>query len=623
MNKEKHKTDLFYKNLVTNKSNSITGVVKSVDYNKKEGRFWVKTPNKLKNDLFKGYKGRRHGPCVFYFKDIENKTYIPQKGDPISCSYSIYDNKIGFYNIRLLKTTPIGNNSNLKRTQKIKRTIKYNRRTIYPRKTKNKNKKRNPNKNQSNVHAPPTPRVFMILGHSYECAYKYANPNKKIIDILEKAYTRFTNYIVDIDVPTSAISDTPQYKYFNRMETEIKTLKGDGMWVSCHRHPDRIATVFCKDCFDSDSRVGYLLCPECHISGHNQTDSVTNTNNNIEGETILIKNNHKNIIKLNYDNIEDEDELELYNDPGRIDLTNDFKDILPNNRIRYLNGQSSGRYGLIRTSFNIMESMQYDKDFRDLIYDSSDMDDMHYIDKYLNNVNLKWKYHSDGMDTNFGIYPRINYNNVPIYGPYNTNTSFSPIRGNEILYNGHSWPLGIYELPIFNIHESERSQRNYNILFKNGYSSNDSSKVSIIPEWDFYSTIRDKSSVNIIKRALLLKMPPHNRTDEEKELKSLEKEIKTITKYNRYLISKIDDPDLYDPDKTFKLDTLIRNIVRIADIKPGEEIIFITNVCRGLKTPSSEINMTKSFPFNQTANNTIGKYARARRNESRGTSPFP
>ena len=275
--------------------------------------------------------------------------------------------------------------------------------------------------------------------------------------------------------------------------------------------------------------------------------------------------------------------------------------------------------------------MQYDEDFRDLIYGSSNMDDMHYIDKYLNNVNLKGNYHSDGMDTNFGIYPRINYNNVPINGPYNTKITFNPSTGKKILYNGHSWPLGIYELPIFNIYKPGRSQinynilrsqRNYNILFKN-YRSNASSKVSIIPEWDFYSTIRDKSSINIMKRALLLKMPQQNRTDEEKELKSLDKEIKTITKYNRYLISKINSPDLYDPDKTFKLDTLIRNIVRIADIKPGEEIIFITNVCRGLKTPSSEINMTKSFPFNQTANNTIGKYARARRNESRGISPFP
>ena len=126
-----------------------------------------------------------------------------------------------------------------------------------------------------------------------------------------------------------------------------------------------------------------------------------------------------------------------------------------------------------------------------------------------------------------------------------------------------------------------------------------------------------------MKRALLLKMPQQNRTNEEKELKSLDKEIKTITKYNRYLISKINTPDLYEPDKTFKLDILIRNIVRIADIKRGEEVIFISNVCRGLRTPNSKINMNKSFPYNQTANNTIGKYARARRNDSRGTSPFP
>ena len=79
---------------------------------------------------------------------------------------------------------------------------------------------------------------------------------------------------------------------------------------------------------------------------------------------------------------------------------------------------------------------------------------------------------------------------------------------------------------------------------------------------------------------------PNRRVSPQKEiLDSWDSEIKTITKYNQFLMNEYNKTYSFNPYKEFKLSDIIRNTIRLADIKPGEEVIFISNVCRTVKYP--------------------------------------
>ena len=304
-----------------------------------------------------------------------------------------------------------------------------------------------------------------------------------------------------------------------------------------------------------------------------------------------------------------------FNSDNRIDLKNHFKKNYPNNNIKYLNGQSSGRGGFTDTSYTIMNYMQKKDDFRQLIYKSKDMKDMKKLNEILNDRNLNNKYHTDGNDTDFGIYPRKNKSGKIVNGPKDSDISFYPgelpfcVERNEYV-NGGSWPLGIYELPVFDINETQIYIGKYNIV--NNLSDYKFEKIfmnnkimeqkhlctdSYEPEWKFYSILKTKNEFELLNRALLLEMPTQQTTKNQKLLKSWHSDIKKINKYNRYLMNKINSPLLgFNPDKTFKLSGLMEKILEISKIKPNEEIIFISNVCRKIHFKEDY----KYYSFNQT-----------------------
>tara|TARA_B100000767_G_scaffold204316_1_gene191171 strand:+ start:3568 stop:5115 length:1548 start_codon:yes stop_codon:yes gene_type:complete len=308
-----------------------------------------------------------------------------------------------------------------------------------------------------------------------------------------------------------------------------------------------------------------------------------------------------------------------FNSDNRIDLKKDFKANYPTNKIKYLNGQTAGRSGFTQTSYTIMNYIQKREDFRQMIYKSKDMNDMKNINKILNTINLDYEYHTNNIDTDFGIYPRKNKSGKIISGPKDGIIGFFPTeipdskKRNEYL-NGGSWPLGVYELPLFDINEKRTYIGKYNIvnnlsdykfekLFMNNKKMEEKYTTldSYEPEWKFYSILKTKNDLELLNRAFLLKMPTQQTTKNQKLLKSWHSDIKKINKYNQYLMNQINSPSGFDPSKTFKLSELMENILRIAKIKPNEEIIFISNVCRNIHFEESY----KYYSFNQTKTENI------------------
>jgi len=311
--------------------------------------------------------------------------------------------------------------------------------------------------------------------------------------------------------------------------------------------------------------------------------------------------------------------LNVINDKSRINLKEDFKDVLPyNNKIKFLNGQLSGRMGLTSTSYSIMEFMQSSDYFRDLIYTSKNMNDMKELDNFLNIVSKTHDYYGDGQDTHFGIYPRTNKNGKTINGPKDSAVTFLPSTesGKYEFYNGSSWPVGIYELPIFDTNDFFTSNQKYTTLFKNYKNSKD-------PSWDFFSVIKDPPPHRLLKRGFLLDIPQSAEFENESEyLDMLKPEIDEITKYNKFLMNDISSQEYFSPERYFSLSYLIRNIIRLANIKPDEEIIFITNICRGVNSPHNTKPPIKGqFPIlNQKYNPLVGKQTKKRINALRRNS---
>ena len=423
----------------------------------------------------------------------------------------------------------------------------------------------------------PRPRVFMIIGHSNECEYINKDDEEMwnyVQELLHEKYTNMNGYFSSIN--TNSIKHTDQYIYYKQLEKNYGDYM-EGERITCFVHPDRVGT-FCKDCFDETNTGGYFWCNECIFDNHNKLSKRKKTEVDYDayhGQTFSI-----------FDT-----ELDVKTDYNRINLLDDFNDIVPNNKIRFLNGQSSGRQGLTVTSFDIMKNIQTKQDFRDLIYNSKDMDDMKKIDTYLNR---DWGYqiHNDNIDTSFSITPRINRDSRHITGPKNSYMSFTPTPYNSSAkipeyLNGRSWPLGIFELPIFNINDPE-SVNKYNILFQNYMVDKNNNPIfnSHLPGWEFYSRIKNVPDYDVTFRSLLYEIPPNiNNTPEEYQLESWETELDEITRYNAFLINKIMTDTTYEPYKQFLLSDIIRNTLLTANIKPNEEIIFISNACRTIVYP--------------------------------------
>ena len=96
MDKDKIKTRLFWNNLAPN--TNIIGSIINIDYSKNEGLFWIQYPINLKRLLNNG----RHRPNVFYFYNLNDKSYNPKIGEYISCNYIIDScNNLIFINIEI------------------------------------------------------------------------------------------------------------------------------------------------------------------------------------------------------------------------------------------------------------------------------------------------------------------------------------------------------------------------------------------------------------------------------------------------------------------------------------------------------------------------------------------
>ena len=124
--------------------------------------------------------------------------------------------------------------------------------------------------------------------------------------------------------------------------------------------------------------------------------------------------------------------------------------------------------------------------------------------------------------------------------------------------------------------------------------------------------------ITIIKKALMLELmdksiPKRKRVISKTEIGLIKKwgeEIAEITKYNKYIFDTMMKKNNVHID--IPLDELIRNTLIIANIKPDEDVIFISNECRLIHYPNKPLNQK-----NQTMNSTTGPSVQILRDESR------
>ena len=571
------------------RATTIGGIITSINKKTLSGIFVIQTPIKLKKELEKFNLEFN----VFFLKNITGKHFIPQKGDYITCNYYIDKKKIIFINI----TSPLVRESN-KTLSKIRTN---------PNKGKTK-------KSLNNI-PKKIPRVFLIVGHGFDVEYVYKKPeeleipkdwvrletnqgrvyysnnktkitqwehpsdNSRNILVLNKIKPRYEYLYAYYSGITEfkEVTKTPQYIVFSKLQLNYNTLKNGTGKAMCSKH-NRIALIFCSTCFDEND--GGFLCSECY-----QDDADKHTNTTYS--------------KLIYENRFDD--IELVKDYPRIDLKNDFRDIT-NNKITYLNGQTVGRQGITYTSYEIMDLMQRSQEFRELIYNATNMSDMKKIDTVLNRINKQYFLHENRTDTSFSIYPRKNLYKY-ISGPRDSSVQFDAhphpeSAGRNEYLNGRSWPLGIFELPLFD-KSNPASLGKVRTLFKNNLMDLGKSSTldSFIYEWKFFSIIKETDPLTVLERTLLCSLP-NNNSVEGKKLKSWEDEITIITKYNRLILSKITDDGLFNPGRHFQISDIIRDTISISNIKRGEDIIFISNICRGIKYP----NYADDYQWNQLAN---------------------
>ena len=630
MDKYSLKKKIFIENI--KHETKITGSIIDVNYAAGEGLFWIQYPTKLKKILNKG----RHRPNVFYFKNLVNKSYRPSIGEYINCNYMIsHIGELVFVNIdidmfntkKFLGPSYKANfvkpvKSRKKHNKHKRRNSKFKYKSGAPSVVRSSKKKKVSNsnsgvskikiKNSVSKEKPKkttkSPRVFIIIGHSSECEYDKDEKelsNIKTINMLQNDYDRTKDYHSFVK-KENKLWHSEQHQKFLKLKKSLETLQ-KGEKVPCDLHPSVHAEVFCVKCFKGGDK-NYFFCQKCKTK-------------------ILYNSKDFHILKY------------------RINVKQDFKDHVPSNKIRFLNGQSSGRSGFTDTSFNIMAYMQKWPEFREAIYDAKDMKDMKKLDRMLNNLNVSYRYHVDNLDTNLSIYPRKNRSGRIITGPKDTLISFLPSelpqnkKRNEFL-NGGSWPLGVYELPVFDINEKETYIDKYNTinnlssykfdkLFINNKRMEDKNFTvdSFEPEWKFYSILKSTDPNKIFKRSMLIDLPDLSRkkklTKQEKMLESWKPEINKKTMVNRIIALTMEE--LYSRDlnvnKKFLLSNIIKYTLAYSDIKEDDEVIFITNICRLIHFEDSEkyysINQTMGTKAQPMPPNKISSYVRKLRQESR------
>ena len=589
----------------------FTGKIINVNYNTSTALFWIQSPPHIKSILTK----HRLKPNSFHFNDLIDKKYIPRIGDYISCNYIIdrCDN-LFFINIELDKlskhtktstkrTNKSGASASTKRTNKsgasasTKRTNKSGTSTSTKRTNKSGASASKCVSNPYKSHSQNTRkiRVFIINGHSFECELKDVNKdiaNFLIYNRLKELYDSHSGYMDDLPLTIIKMLEKEKnknYIFYINLKKNIETMK-NGDKVKCHNHKSIYATHICNDCLSRNEL--YFFCEDC-IQRHHK---------------------HHSIEKLNY----------------RINLRTDFKSESPKSNIKYMAGQSTGRVGFLSTSYSIMNNMQNIPKFRELIYRAKNKEDMKKLDKELNYLNTFFPsgLHTDKLDSNFAIYPRKNKERI-ITGPKNKLISFFPVTTPDepnTYTNGAGWPIGIFELPIFNINDTETYKDKYGVinnlssykydkLFNNNLYNE---KKSYIPEWEFYSNFKSTDPITIIKKALMLELmdksiPKRKRVISKTEIGLIKKwgeEIAELTKFNKYIFDTMMKKNNVHID--IPLDELIRNTLRIANIKPDEDVIFISNECRLIHYPNKPINQK-----NQTMNSTTGPSVQILRDESR------
>ena len=588
----------------------FTGKIIKINNHNSTALFWIQYPIQIKTLLNKN----RLKPNSFHFNDIIDKSFVPRVDDYIICNY-IIDSCGNLFFINIESTPNITQKTLSSKSKYITRSRRSNKSSkkknsysLSTLKSLSKSKKKSIESSFSNITSSSikcntnlvkdnntnNTRIFMILGHSEECALE--DIDKEIANFLiykkiKKLYVYHSEYMGDLTLKVLKLLEKEKHKtyiLYTNLKNDIETMK-NGEKVKCHIHKSIDASYFCNKCIDEPNI--YFFCDKC-INTHN-------------------KDHNSTLQKLNH----------------RINLNMDFK-----NKIRYITGQSSGRAGIISTSFRIMENIQNMPNFRQLIYNSKDKKDMKVLDKELNNINKLYPgYHIDKLDTNFAIYPRKNKERI-IPGPKNRYISFFP-SDNELepytYTNGGTWPMGIFELPIFDIDNIEIYKDKYGGLY-NTYSykyekmfNNNLYHIgkfvkSFYPEWEFYSHFKSVNPITIAKKALMLELmdksiPKYKKKKSKIEigqLKKWEKEMANITKFNKYIFDRMMKEN--NMHKKFPLDDIIRNTLRIGKIKPNEDVIFISNECRLIKY--TNMNSTK---WNQTLNSVAGPSVQILRNESR------
>tara|TARA_B100000767_G_scaffold186282_1_gene173763 strand:- start:592 stop:2145 length:1554 start_codon:yes stop_codon:yes gene_type:complete len=457
------------------------------------------------------------------------------------------------------------------------------------------------------------PLIFIIQGHSGSCFLKDMDLNiysgtLKPIHFLEKASNKYPKK------RTQIIKDIEKLRTY-----DIKN-------IFCHKYSiicNKKALYFCEECLNDTKGKKYFWCEDCNYYLHND----------------LGKELHKSI-KFN----------------NRIDIDNEFK--FKDEKIKILMAQSSGRAGLIKTGFVMLEEYEkYRKPLSDLL--NTKPSNIKEIQKQIKNLNILTnrvnpkiqKLHKNKMDTDFRIYPRINEEKYQdkgktktkkryIPGPIDTSINFN-INSNIDQINGVHWPLGIYSYNDFMPYL-------YNLLFKN-----------IDKDTQFFNTIKEYKG-NLVKvkqnfkRGLLLglnNLPSEfkdnadikedheyyqdflnlekNKDDFGFSTKKLEKNKKGeytsekafhINRYNQYLYENV-----FNKDNQFKTKINLRDIIyNILNYhgyfkknrRKKSDVIFVINQCRNIIPEKNNIPLGDLY--NQTQDpRTINYFTAQRENSNR------
>ena len=285
MDKDKIKATLFWNNIPPN--TNIIGSIINIDYSRNEGLFWIQYPTHLKRLLNNG----RHRPNVFLLSNLKDKSYNPKIGEYISCNYIIGScGKLIFINIEIdLVSTRKFLGSHYRPLYTLKKKSYKTKRGYNHSKKFNSKKKCSKGRSSMSISRRSSisiskiekvPRVFLIMGHSFECElnnWLEEIANKYIIDILERKFLYLQGYHEDIS-NNMEISKSKRHQHFKRIERDYKILL-NGKKVKCHIYPEEDAKIFCSGCFDLNYS-NYFYSDKCIIAnkGHRELNNYVTIN---------------------------------------------------------------------------------------------------------------------------------------------------------------------------------------------------------------------------------------------------------------------------------------------------------------------------------------------------------